>query len=57
MVDNSRRDPGYYDDIIWYGKDFDYSPVATGVYIFKAVATPENSGKTAEQFGKLVIIN
>ncbi len=57
LVDNSRRDPGYYDDIIWHGKDFDYSPVATGVYIFKAVATPENRGEAAEQFGKLVVIN
>ncbi|RKX20026.1 MAG: hypothetical protein DRP35_06725 [Candidatus Zixiibacteriota bacterium] len=57
LVDNNRRDPGYYNDIIWYGNDFDYSPVATGVYIFKAVATPEDEGEIAEQFGKLVVIN
>ncbi len=55
--DFSRRNPGYYDDIVWYGKDFDRYRVATGVYIYKATAVGENDGTVTESFGKIVIIN
>ncbi|UCD63676.1 MAG: type IX secretion system sortase PorU [Candidatus Zixiibacteriota bacterium] len=49
--------PGYYDDIEWYGRDFDGSRVATEVYIYKATAYPAAGGDKVESFGKLVLIN
>ena len=50
-------DPGYYDDIEWYGRDTDGSRVATEVYIYKATAYPASGGDKAESIGKLVLIN
>ncbi len=50
-------DPGYYDDIVWYGDDFAGDRVATGVYIFKATAWPSTGGETVEEFGKIVVVN
>ena len=49
--------PGYYDDIEWYGRDNDGSRVATEVYIYKATAYPASGGDKVESFGKLVLIN
>lgn len=49
---------GHFDDITWYGKDSVTSDrVATGVYIFKAVAFSSTGGNRAEAFGKVVVIN
>ena len=56
QVDFSAREPGYYDDIIWYGNDYNFDPVGTGVYLYKAVAIPANGEETAESYGKLVLI-
>ncbi len=50
-------EPGYYDDIEWYGRDADGSRVATEVYIYKATAYPVAGGDKVESFGKLVLIN
>ncbi len=50
-------EPGYYDDIQWYGTDADGSRVATEVYIYKATAYPADGGDKAESYGKLVLIN
>jgi hypothetical protein len=52
-----RPDPGYYDDIVWYGRDTNGDRVATGVYIYKATAFPLNGGDEIESFGKVVVIN
>ena len=49
--------PSYYDDILWYGEDADGDRVATGVYIFRAVATPISGGEIVEEFGKVIVIN
>jgi len=49
--------PSYYDDIIWYGDDADGDRVATGVYIYKASATPVAGSESVENFGKVVVVN
>ncbi len=49
--------PDYYDDIIWYGKDFEGDRVATEVYIYKATAYPAGGGKETESFGKIILVN
>ncbi|MFQ5453037.1 MAG: type IX secretion system sortase PorU, partial [Candidatus Zixiibacteriota bacterium] len=49
--------PGYYDDIIWYGRDFDGDRIASQVYIYKATAYPVNGEAKVESFGKLIILN
>ncbi len=49
--------PGFFDDIIWYGDDYAGDRVATGVYVYKAVATPETGGDAIESFGKVVVVN
>ncbi|MFQ6007802.1 MAG: type IX secretion system sortase PorU, partial [Candidatus Zixiibacteriota bacterium] len=49
--------PGYYDDIMWYGRDAKGDRVATGVYIYKATAVTLNGGDEIESFGKVVVIN
>ncbi|MBP7696613.1 MAG: type IX secretion system sortase PorU [candidate division Zixibacteria bacterium] len=49
-------DPGYYDDIEWYGTDFAGDRVATGVYVYKATAYPRG-GAAVETFGKVVVVN
>ncbi len=48
---------GYFDDIMWYGDDFHGDQVATGVYLYKAMATPISGGDAVEVFGKIVVIN
>lgn len=48
---------GYFDDIMWYGDDFNGDRVATGVYLYKAVATPISREDAVEVFGKIVVIN
>ncbi|MFH1373030.1 MAG: type IX secretion system sortase PorU [bacterium] len=48
---------GYYDDIVWYGRDDSGDRVATGVYIYRATAVPADGGETVESFGKVVVIN
>ncbi|UCG60625.1 MAG: type IX secretion system sortase PorU [Candidatus Zixiibacteriota bacterium] len=50
-------EPGYHDDIEWYGTDADGSRVATEVYIYKATAYPAAGGEKVESFGKLILIN
>ncbi|UCE25869.1 MAG: type IX secretion system sortase PorU [Candidatus Zixiibacteriota bacterium] len=50
-------EPGFYDDIVWYGIDSDGGRVATEVYIYKATAYPANGGGKVESLGKLVLIN
>ncbi|TET94453.1 MAG: type IX secretion system sortase PorU, partial [Candidatus Zixiibacteriota bacterium] len=52
-----RPPPGYFDDIIWYGRDNSGDRVATGVYIYKATAIPVAGGNKVESFGKVVVIN
>ncbi len=52
-----RPSPGYFDDIIWYGRDENGDRVATGVYIYKATAIPVARGDKVESFGKVVVIN
>jgi len=52
-----RPSPGYFDDIIWYGRDNSGDRVATGVYIYKATAIPVAGGNKVESFGKVVVIN
>ncbi len=54
--DRYPTDPGYYDDIIWYGDDYAGDRVATGVYIFKATAYPAG-GEAVESFGKVILVN
>jgi hypothetical protein len=49
--------PGYFDDIIWYGRDNSGDRVATGVYIYKVTAIPATGGDKVESFGKVVVIN
>ncbi|MBU8934687.1 MAG: type IX secretion system sortase PorU [candidate division Zixibacteria bacterium] len=48
---------GYFDDIIWYGLDAAGDRVATGVYIYKAIAVPSNGGEVVEALGKIVVVN
>lgn len=43
--------------LTWDGRDADGDRVATGVYIYKAAAQPENGGDRVESFGKIVVIN
>ena len=43
--------------LTWDGRDFDGDRVATGVYLYKAVAHGTLSGETVESFGKIVVIN
>ena len=49
--------PGYFDDIVWYGRDNSGDRVATGVYIYKVTAIPTAGGDKVESFGKVVVIN
>ena len=49
--------PGYHDDIIWRGRDVDGDRVATGVYIYRAVARSLADRRETELFGKVVVIN
>ena len=49
--------PGFYDDIQWYGRDSDGVRVASEVYIYKATAHLADGGEKAESFGKVVVIN
>ena len=44
-------------ELTWDGRDADGDRVATGVYIYKAAAQPENGGDRVESFGKIVVIN
>ncbi len=48
---------GYNDDIIWRGEDFDGDRVATGVYVYRASASPRAGGAGFEEFGKIVVVN
>ncbi|MBU0985202.1 MAG: hypothetical protein KKA42_15110, partial [candidate division Zixibacteria bacterium] len=43
--------------IVWTGRDSAGDRVATGVYIYKASASPYSGGEAFEQFGKLVVVN
>ncbi|HWR83876.1 MAG TPA: type IX secretion system sortase PorU [Candidatus Deferrimicrobium sp.] len=52
-----RPQPGYYDDIVWQGRDDSGDRVATGVYIYKATAIAAGNGEKAESFGKVVVTN
>ncbi len=49
--------PGFYDDIVWYGRDDSGDRVATGVYVYKVTAVPVAGGDQVESFGKVVVIN
>jgi hypothetical protein len=49
--------PNAHFGITWDGKDGSGDRVATGVYIYKATATPRNGGQSVESFGKVVVIN
>ena len=48
---------GYFDDIEWYGDDFHGDRVATGVYLYKAMANPISGEDAVEVYGKVVVIN
>lgn len=41
----------------WDGRDMVGDRVATGVYIYKATATPQSGGQSVESFGKVVLVN
>ena len=43
--------------IVWDGRDDDGDRVATGVYLYKATAVPQNGGEAVEEFGKIVVVN
>ena len=50
----------YPNDVVsigWDGRDMVGDRVATGVYIYKATAVPQLSGKPVESFGKVVLVN
>jgi Peptidase family C25 len=48
----------YHSDMFpWNGRDLRGDRVATGVYIYKVVAYPENGSDAVEEFGKLVLMN
>jgi hypothetical protein len=49
--------PGYFDDIVWKGEDFVGDRVASGVYIYRALAEPCCGRETVESFGKVVVVN
>ncbi|MFQ5607876.1 MAG: FlgD immunoglobulin-like domain containing protein, partial [Candidatus Zixiibacteriota bacterium] len=42
---------------VWDGRDMDGDRVATGVYLYRAVAHSAGSGSAVEEFGKLVVVN
>lgn len=42
---------------VWNGRDSDGSRVASGVYIYRATAVPDNGGEPVESFGKVVVVN
>jgi flagellar hook assembly protein FlgD len=48
--------PGHFDQINWDGRDDYGDPIGKGVYVYK-VKVSSRSGKTAEEFQKLVILN
>ncbi len=48
---------GFFDRIVWDGRDEAGDRVATGVYIYKATAVPAAGGAEAESFGKVIVIN
>jgi hypothetical protein len=52
-----RPSAGYYDEMVWDGRDTSGDRVATGVYIYKATAVPLVGGEKVESFGKIVVIN
>ncbi|HSH00643.1 MAG TPA: C25 family cysteine peptidase, partial [candidate division Zixibacteria bacterium] len=41
----------------WDGRDQDGDRVATGVYVYRAVAHPADPGEPVEEFGKLIVVN
>ncbi|MCM2272458.1 MAG: type IX secretion system sortase PorU [candidate division Zixibacteria bacterium] len=43
--------------VVWDGRDTAGDRVATGVYIYKALAIPTAGGDAVESFGKIVVIN
>jgi hypothetical protein len=43
--------------VVWDGRDTDGDRVATGVYIYKALAIPNGGGEAVESFGKIVVVN
>ncbi len=48
----------YHSDMFpWNGRDLSGDRVATGVYLYKVVAYPENGSDAVEEFGKLVLMN
>ncbi|UCC43245.1 MAG: type IX secretion system sortase PorU [Candidatus Zixiibacteriota bacterium] len=49
--------PGGGSSLVWDGRDADGDRVATGVYIYKASASPSAGGDRLEEFGKVVVIN
>ncbi len=49
--------PGYHDEFEWRGEDSGGDRVATGVYIYKATARPQDGREEVELFGKVVVIN
>ena len=42
---------------VWDGRDIDGDRVATGVYIYRASATPSGGGDEVEMLGKVVVVN
>jgi hypothetical protein len=42
--------------VSWNGRDADGDRVATGVYIYRATATPD-TGEAVEEFGKIIVVN
>ena len=56
-IERGALQPGYYDDIIWYGEDFTGGRVATEVYIYKITAFSADNSEKAESFGKVIVVN
>lgn len=48
---------GYHNELVWRGEDFVGDRVATGVYIYRATASPQGGGAETELFGKVVVVN
>ncbi len=48
----------YHSDMFpWFGRDLNGNRVATGIYLYKVVAYPENGSDAVEEFGKMVVMN
>ncbi|MFQ5606881.1 MAG: FlgD immunoglobulin-like domain containing protein, partial [Candidatus Zixiibacteriota bacterium] len=45
----------HQDRFAWDGRDFDGDEVASGVYVYRAVAYPTGQGEIAERFGKIIL--